>query len=312
MAIVGLDIGSTGIKCCVYSLEGAAESAAYQEYSAGGYDGIPPAVIRDCARKVFFDAITQYGRKDISAVCATSFGESFVVLDARGEPVSNILPYTDHRGQAELDSLLSRVGGGEIVGITGVAPHNTYSLPKLLYMIGKNPDINRAGNRLMFIADYVLHLLGAEHMTDVSLASRSMLFDVHKLCWSEKLLKITGIERTLLPQAVPTGSVIGALSREIASELGLSETVKLVIGGHDQVANAIGAGVFTPGRAVNGIGTVDCITPVFREESGSPMMAQNNYATVPYLKSGNCVTYAYNFSGGAVQKWYRDMLAPDI
>ena len=90
--------------------------------------------------------------------------------------------------------------------------------------------------------------------------------------------------------------------------LGLPAGVKVVIGSHDQIVNALGAGVFHCGEAVNTTGTCECITPLFSEMPGLTFVREN-FACVPYVDQLGYVTYAYNISGGSVVKWFRDALA---
>ncbi len=97
--------------------------------------------------------------------------------------------------------------------------------------------------------------------------------------------------------------------QEAASALGLPQSVKVVIGSHDQIVNALGCGVAAPGEAVDTTGTVECICPLFAAIPETLEFERENYACVPYLDGRGYVTYAYNISGGAVVRWYRDSLA---
>ena len=79
-------------------------------------------------------------------------------------------------------------------------------------------------------------------------------------------------------------------------------------GCHDQIVNALGAGVCACGEAVDTSGTCECITPLFAAMPDEAFI-RSNFACVPYLDRLGYVTYAYNISGGSVVKWYRDVLA---
>jgi xylulokinase len=98
----------------------------------------------------------------------------------------------------------------------------------------------------------------------------------------------------MLSRPVPTGTVAG-ISRG---------GIKVVAAGHDQVACAVGAGVFEPGMAAEGAGTVECITPVFGEIPETLRFQQDNYCVVPYF--GNYVSYAYSYTGGELLRWCAD------
>ena len=165
--------------------------------------------------------------------------------------------------------------------------------------------------KYLFVASYLSYCLSGQTVCDQSLACRSLLYDVENRCWSDHLLQIAGIAPDQLPQVQDTGTVIGTLLPELAEQFGLSCQVKIINGCHDQIVNALGAGVQECGEAVDTTGTCECITPLF-DAMPDLSFVRNNYACVPYLDGRGYVTYAYNISGGAVVKWYRDALAAHL
>lgn len=142
----------------------------------------------------------------------------------------------------------------------------------------------------------------------MSLACRSLLYDVRKGCWSEELMAACGIAPDTLPEVLPTGTLVGQILPDIAVQLGLPKDVKVVIGSHDQIVNALGAGVDRVGDAVDTSGTCECITPLFEAIPETLDFQRDNFACVPYLDGRGWVTYAYNISAGSVVRWYRDAL----
>ena len=112
-----------------------------------------------------------------------------------------------------------------------------------------------------------------------------------------------------MPEVYETGSDLGPLLPRVAEKLGLSASVRVVIGAHDQIVNALACGVREPGDAMDGTGTTECIEPLFSAIPEEARFTQENYACVPYLDGRGYVTYAYNLSGGMVVRWYRDQLA---
>jgi xylulokinase len=136
-----------------------------------------------------------------------------------------------------------------------------------------------------------------------------MAFDVTKKCWDKSLLSLAGIDESKMSTPVPSGTVVGTIHDELSVQLGLPSDLKVVTGGHDQVCAAVGAGVATVGTAIDGIGTVECITPVFSSPILESGFLNNNFACVPYAIPGTYATYAFNFTGGSLLKWFRDNLA---
>jgi len=310
MISLGVDIGGTGCKCVAYADDGRLLSESYREYPlpAGTVD-LPPqvltdavfAVIRDCAA-----ALSAGERAQIAAVTVSSFGESFVAVDREGHDIGDILLYF---GQSDGDAfrrVVEKVGEETFRRICRILPDAAYSLSKML----RTAELSdRPVWKYLFVAGYLCYRLSGETCTDVSLACRSLLFDVGRGDWSEELLAASGIDRAQLPQVVPTGTAVGRILPDVAAALGLPETTAVVIGAHDQIVNALGAGVTTPGEAADTSGTCECLTPLFAEAPTSPSFVGDNFATVPYLCGRGYVTYAYNISAGSVVRWFRDALA---
>lgn len=309
MLLAGLDIGTTGCKVAVYSVNGEYLGKIYQDYPVQRTTSeheVDAKAISNAVKSVIKQAAAQY--PEIGGIGVTSFGETFVLLDEKDEPLLPAMLYTDPRGGAECDRIAELVGTERMIHQTGVAPAPMYSLPKLLWVKENRPDIWCRVKRICLMEDYIVYLLSGTAQIDYSLATRTMAFDIHRLCWAEEILNAAGIDSALLSTPVPTGTSAGCIRKELAEELGLSENTQIVSISHDQVAAAVGSGVFDETCAVDGAGTVECITPVF--ENYDPMeMAASGYAIVPYITPGKYVSYAFSFTGGALVDWYTKTLA---
>lgn len=308
MISLGVDIGGTGCKCVAFSDTGKQLALSYEEYPlAAGAVNLPPDilcvsvfhVIRECAEKL-------EDREGIVAVTISSFGESFVAVDEEGKALDDIRMYFGNSESAAFDNLVEKVGAEKFMEICRILPDSSYSLAKMLYTMEIVP---RPVWKFLFIAGFLCYRLSGEVATDVSLACRSLLYDVKNGCWSKVLLENAGIQESQLPRVVEAGTVLGRILPEMAAELGLPESTCVVLGTHDQIVNALGSGVQKVGDAVDTSGTCECITPLFPEIPESRNFPQNNFACVPYLDGRGYVTYAYNISAGSVIRWYRDALA---
>lgn len=309
MLLAGLDIGTTGCKLAVYSAEGAYLGKVYRDYPvqrAASQHEVDASAIWQAVKTVIAQAAEQY--PNIGGIGVTSFGETFVLLGEQDEPLLPAMLYTDPRGAEECDRIAQAVGAEKIIRSTGVAPAPMYSLPKLLWVKENRPEIWAKVKRICLMEDYIVYLLSGRAQIDYSLATRTMAFDIHSLCWNKEILSAAGIDEKLFSVPVPTGTAAGCVRRALAHELGLHEPCQIVSISHDQVAAAVGSGVFDETCAVDGAGTVECITPVF--EHYDPMkMAAGSYAVVPYVTPGKYVCYAFSFTGGALVDWYTKTLA---
>lgn len=308
MISLGIDIGGTGCKCVAFSDAGEQLALCYKEYAVPtGTVNLPPEtitqavfhVIRKCAAEVA-------NREEIKAITVSSFGESFVAIDENGEALDEIRMYFGNSESAAFDALVEKVGAERFMEICRILPDASYSLAKMLYTTEIAP---RPVHKFLFIAGYICYRLSGQAMTDVSLACRSLLYDVKQNCWSKELLDASGIREEQLPEVVQYGTALGNILPDIAKELGLPENTVVVIGTHDQIVNALGAGVAELGDAVDTSGTCECITPLYASIPEDLEFQRNNFACVPYLNGLGYVTYAYNISAGSVVKWYRDALA---
>ena len=308
MISLGVDIGGTGSKCVAFRDDGTQLAIAYAEYPlAAGQVNLPPDILLSSVFQVIASCVSQLeDKQDIAAVTVSSFGESFVAVDEDGNALTDILLYFGNAETEEFTQLVQRIGEEKFMEITRILPDASYSLSKMLYTkrIAAKPVW-----KFLFIAGFICYRLSGKAFAEVSLACRSLLYDVQNRCWSEELLEKCGIEECLLPQVLPTGGTIGTVLPEIAAQLGLPNHVQVVIGSHDQIVNALGAGVENIGDAVDTSGTCECITPLFASIPEGLDFQRNNFACVPYLEDRGFVTYAYNISSGSVVRWYRDVLA---
>ncbi len=295
--IAGLDVGTTGCKVTVFSAEGENLGREYRDYpvtretDAQEIDAEALASgVRECLRA----AKARFGALD--AIGVTSFGEAFVMLDEAGRPLRPILLCTDARGAEECRAFRERFGADRAAEIAGVLPSESYSFPKLMWVKAHEPETYARARRVMLVEDYVIWLLTGRAAIDHSLAARTGAFDIRRLRWSREILDAVGLDAGLLSEPVATGAAVGADS----------DGTLVVAAGHDQVACAAGAGVFEPGVAAEGAGTVECMTPVFAEIPANPRFHRDNYCAVPYF--GRFVTYAYSYTGGELLRWCRDAL----
>lgn len=311
MAIAGIDVGSTGCKCTVCSDNGIQLSEAYQEYDIKkslGDRELDPWEVWNSVKFVVAQTVSQTDEK-VRAIGVTSFGETCIFAGDDDRPLMNSMLYVDPRGEEQCQKIMEHFGKDYICRRTGVSPQPMYSIAKLMWVAQERPEIYENTKRIFQFGDYIVYMLSGKAQIDYSLACRTMAFDYHTLEWADEILEYAGIDKGKLSKPVPTGSAAGTIRPELAEEFGLTKETVIVSGCHDQIAAAIGTGCLSKGMAVDGTGTVECITPVFNEPENLDGMYQNNYVMVPYVNPKEYVTYAFSFNGGSLLKWYRDNLA---
>lgn len=312
MAVIGLDVGTTCCKCGVYSNEGKLLKIIGSEYDVvrdKGNQYIDMRALINGVKKILAQGAEG---NDIVGICVSSLGESFVPVGNNFEVLCDSMLYTDTRGMEQCEQLKSSMSDEEIYYIAGTKAHSMYSLPKMMWLKQNQSSIYNKSEHLLLMGDFIGYLLTGEAVIDYSLAARTMAFDVVNKTYSKKLLDLAEIDENKLSKPVKSGTVIGTIRKSISDDLKINSRCVVIAGGHDQVCSALGAGVLKPGTSVDGIGTVECITPVFDSARLDYTMGKAGYSCVPYVLDGSYVTYMFNYSGGGLLKWFKDKINPTL
>lgn len=310
MYIGGLDIGTTGCKLTLFDEKGKLVSKQYRDYPVqrlASEHVINAENIYDAVLEVIRRTTENY--PDIAGIGVTSFGETFIAADEAGKPLFPSMLYTDPRGDEEKRELAEKLGEEHIAEISGLKPHEMYSLPKLMWLKKHEPDTFARVRHVFLMEDFIVFRLTGKAVIDYSLASRTMGFDIQRLSWSEEIFDAAGIDPELMSRPVPTGTSAGPVARQAAKETGLCSRTQVICMSHDQIAAAVGSGVFDPSTAVDGAGTVECVTPVYDHIPDIGVMMRGNFAVVPYVIPGTYVCYAFSYTGGALIQWCTETLA---
>ncbi len=309
MLIGGLDIGTTGCKLSIYDEDGAFVTNAYKEYNVSRKSGaheIDAEEIFSAVLSVLCEILQTHVP---SAIGVTSFGESFVLLDGNDRALLPTMLYTDPRGDEECKRLVSQLGEERIMHAVGVKAHPMYSLPKLMWVKEHLPEVYAQTKHVLLMQDYIVYMLTGIAQIDYSLAARTMAFDIQAKCWDADILRAAEIDPALLSAPVPSGTLAASLKPKLARMLNVTKEIKIVSCAHDQVAALVGCGIFEPGTAMDGTGTVECVVPVFRGVPTARSLYEEGYSVVPYVGKNLYVCYALSFTGGATLKWFRDNFA---
>ncbi len=312
MSLLGIDIGHAGCKAGVINADGQFLTLAYREHqilqpqpgwaeldSQDVWNGIKD-VIKEVAQATAHDPIT--------AVSMTSMGEAMTPVTAGRTILDNCILGIDARGEEYVAAMETNPGRERLHAVNGNVLGTAYSLPKLAWVRDHKRQVFQRAYRFLLWSGLVGFLLGGEPVTDYSLASRTLLFDLHAEDWSPELLEATGIPLKKLPRIVPAGTVVGEVEDSLADELGLPPNVKIITGGHDQCCTALGAGVVKPGRAVYGMGTFFCVTPVYDTMPSSQVMLASGMNIEHHVVPGQYVSFLFNI-GGSILRWARDTMA---
>jgi xylulokinase len=314
MSLLGVDIGTTGCKAAAFSESCKELSSCYEEYPLvvpqSDYCELDPRVVWEAVQSVIRRVSNEVSRSDpVRAIGISTLGDSVTPLDSSGSPLYNtIVGAADQRAVKQAHWIEERISREKIFALTGAPLHAYCSIPKVLWFRENLPELYEKCERFTGWQEIVQSRLRCEPAMDYSLASRTMLMDIHKKRWAESLFELCGIEQTLFYPLARASEVVGELDARRASPLGLTAGVKVVAGGFDQACCALGAGVLGRGAAALSLGTLEAVTAVYETPSLDTSLLRGNYGCNFHVWDGLYITFGYLTTAGAVLRWYRDTL----
>jgi len=312
MSLMGIDVGSTGAKAVVFDVDGRVLAQSYREYPElhprPGFFELDPQQVWEAFVAVVGEAAASSG-DPVQALAISAIGETFVPVDERGEFLYGSILSCDGRAEQQVQQIAERLGERRVFQITGMPIHPSFTLPKLMWLRDNEPQVHAETYKYLLWPDVICSKLGLPARLDWSLAGRTMAFDVTERRWSEPMLEAAEISPELLAEPIRPGEVIGQLPSDAAQQLGLSTRCVVVAGGHDQPMNALGAGIIRQGLAVDGMGTVECVTVAFDQPVLTEAMFSHNYCCYPHVTEDMYVSLAFNYSSGSLLRWFRDNFA---
>lgn len=316
MSLLGIDLGTTGCKAGAFSLDGVCIAQAYCEYDIlhpqSGWSELDSGDVWIKTKEVIAAVSAQVASDPVTALSISAFGEAFVPVSKDREVLGQSILCVDDRGQEYVDRLIECFGSKKFYSINPNIPGPNYTLPKLLWFREHRYEIYDQADYFLLWSDFIAFMLGGEAVANNSHANHTLLFDLKKNDWSDELLAWSGIPREKLGRIVSCGTLIGKVNDKMAQDLGLPGMVNIVAGGHDQCCNALGCGCgeYSAGKAVYGLGSFDCITPVFKMPDDPLMMFKAGLTIEHHVLPDLYAGFIYNQSGLLV-KWFRDTFAAD-
>lgn len=265
--LVGIDLGSTSLKVVVFDPDGRVVSAANRSTELlHPYPDHPqwatwdPQQIWSGVADACCEAIAHLDdAKNIRAVAVTGMGMDGVPVDKDGRWLYPFISWHCPRTVPQQQWWLEHIGAEKQFSITGnpIWPINTAL--RILWMRENEPAILEKTDKWLLIEDFLNFQLCGERATDYSMASNTLLFDQRTRTYSEELLKLSGIDRRLLCEPRPSGTLLGKVHQAAADVTGLPVGTPVVLGGHDFLCGCLPVGAFQPGVVLDVTGTWEII-----------------------------------------------------
>jgi len=313
---LGIDLGTTNIKGIVFQDDGvevcsASEPSPVQPLGEGGAVYDPKALWNIACR--LLSILTEYLRlergeeewKNLAGAAVTGMGEAGVPLGTDGTPLYPVIAWYDSRTRIYADRWREEFGNDRLFQITALRNQHIFTANKLMWLQEHEEDTMKQMERWHCVPDYISFCLTGQSVMDVSLAARTMLFDLSKGDWSEELLKFVGVKRTVLPRVVPSGSFIGPVSGQAAAATGLPEGMPVFAGGHDHICGALAVGIFRQGCLLDSSGTSEELLVSSPQLERVWHLGGMGYNVGPHVVPGQFYLAGGMPASGASVDWFR-------
>ena len=314
--IMSLDQGTTSSRCILFDKGGRICASVQKEFTQifphPGWVEHDAVEIWNTTLEVSRAAMEKLGvtAADIAAIGITNQRETTVIWDkATGTPIANAIVWQCRRTADIIDGLVAQGYADTIREKTGLVPDAYFSGSKIKWLLDNVPGAREraeAGELLFGTIDtwLIWKLTGGRvHVTDHTNASRTMLFNIHELCWDSELLKLLDIPECILPEVKPSSAVYGKTEFEL-----YGGEIPIAGAAGDQQCALFGQCCFEPGEMKNTYGT-GCF--LLMNTGRKPVASTNGLVTTIAVGFADHVEYALEgsiFVAGAAIQWLRDEL----
>jgi autoinducer 2 (AI-2) kinase len=307
--LLAIDAGTGSCRAVLFEPDGTQLAVGQREYSHRERPDVPGSqvfetqanwrLICECIQEALADANAPAGA--IRAVSATSMREGMVLYGARGDEIW-ACPNVDSRAGDEAAELVNSGAAQEIYDLAGdwvaiTAP------ARFLWIARHEPDVFASIAHVGMLGDWILKKLSGEFVTDPSLGSSSGMFDLANRDWSDRILAICGLDRSVFPPVREAGTVVGAVTAAAAAQTGLREGTPVVVAGADTQLALLGIGVTEPGEFTVVGGTFWQQTVMLDKPLVDP---DARLRTLCHTVPGRWMMEGIGFYCGLVMRWFRD------
>ena len=259
MLYIGVDLGTSAVKLLLMEAGGHIRKIVSKEYPLSlpkpGWSEQNPEDWLKKTLEGLKELIAGANPLEVGGIGIGGQMHGLVTLDKEDQPIRPAILWNDGRSVAETDYLNNTIGRERLSVYTANIAFAGFTAPKILWMKKNEPEAFQRVEKIMLPKDFLVYKLTGAFATDMSDASGMLLLDVKNRRWSQEMLDICGITEAMLPKLFESYEVVGNLLPEVAEQLGLSPSVKVVAGAGDNAAAAVGTGTVGEGRCNISLGT---------------------------------------------------------
>jgi xylulokinase len=311
--VIGIDTSTTATKAVVVDEAGSIVATGVAEY---GYD-IPrpgwseqdPGLWWDGTVAAIRSALTaaEIAGDDVAAIGLTGQMHGAVLLDEAGTVLRPAILWNDQRTAEACDEIRRAVGRERLIAITGNDALTGFTAPKLVWVRDQEPEVWARVRHVLLPKDFVRFRLTEEYAIDKADGSGTLLFDLAARAWSAEVITALRIDPAWLPPTFEGPAVTGVVSATAAEATGLRAGTRVVAGGGDQAANAVGVGAIAPGVVALSLGTSGVVFATTETPLRDPAGQVHAFC---HAVPGRWHMMTVMLSAAGSLRWFRDALAP--
>ena len=311
-ALLGVDLGTTNCKAIVYDVNGNKVAESQVEYPTHHPKPLWAEQDPQDWLNAFFlstrTVIKEAYKKgyEIIGMALTGQREGVVPISKGGKPLDRCIIWMDERSIPQTEKIGSIIGVDEIYRRTGLRLAPMFTATKLLWLKENKPKVYEEANVFLQPKELINFILTGRACTDPSLASRTLLFNIHKLDWDTEVASSCGLSIDKLPEIVPSHEIIGYIREDFVKKLELKKSIPIVNGGGDRPCEALGAGVIEHGIVGETTGTT---TNIKMSTNKVVLDPKKRILCSGHVISGLRLLEAGTTPTGAILRWFRDNIA---
>ena len=259
MYYIGIDLGTSAVKLLLVAEDGQICNSVTKEYPLEfpqpGWSQQNPEDWRKAVLEGIPQLLEGFDGSQVAGIGCGGQMHGLVVLDDQDQVIRPAILWNDGRTARQVDYLNEEIGRQTLSQLTANIAFAGFTAPKILWMRENEPENFARIAKIMLPKDYINYVLTGVHSCDYSDASGMLLLDVQNKCWSQRMLEICGITQEQMPQLFESYQCVGTVTPEMARQLGIPQTTKVVAGAGDNAAAAVGTGVVGNGGCNISLGT---------------------------------------------------------
>ena len=299
MNLLGVDFGTTSVKAVLFDEKLCQKADSTEDYTVKTSGNIVE-LEAEKYWELLKNALANVSKEHkIDALAIDTQCETLILTDEDGNPVRDAIVWLDNRAEEEAREIDKHFGRKKVYEVTG-QPEITATWPasKLLWVKKNEPEVWAKTKKIFLLEDYLLYKLTGKFVTEMTLQSSTIYFDINNSCYWDEMLDFIGVEKSQLPALMGSGEYVGEY-----------EGIKVVTSAMDQVAGAIGAGVIEKGICSVMTGTTMAI---YLPTDSVPAYEEDSFVPCHYSFDGSYALLSWSPTAGMALKWFKDAFLKDV